>query len=135
MAVIVGDKGRRRQAMGGSVNGVRVDREDDHTVWGSPAFIERDQFVYFVTMARELGDPTDWPSFRRELVAALNAAWGLDTIWLEVPADVQRRRTTERLGRALALVDELRTRHDPLSDWERFFDALWDARSRLRAEP
>jgi hypothetical protein len=118
--------------MSGSVNGVR--REDDHGVWGSPAFIERDQFVYFVTLARELGDPADWPGFRDELVSSLDAAWGLDTIWLHLAPDVQQRRTVERLRRAYALVDQVRARHDPLTDWGGFFDALWDGRGPLRED-
>jgi hypothetical protein len=118
--------------MEGSVNGMA--REDGHGVWGSPAFIERDQFVYFVTLARELGDPADWPGFRDELVASLNAAWGLDTIWLHLDPYDQQRRTTERLRRAYVLVDQVRACHDPVVDWDRFFDALWDGRGPLRED-
>jgi hypothetical protein len=114
------------------VNG--VERGDDHGVWGSPAFIERDQFVYFVTLARELGDPADWPGFRVELVAALTAAWGLDTIWLQLERAAQRRRTVARCRRAYALVDRVRARHDPLTDWGGFFDALWAGRGPLRED-
>lgn len=118
--------------MDAAINGVPRTGEDDHTVWGSPAFVERDQFVYFVTMARHLADPSDWPSFRDELVASLNAAWGLDTVWLELGPQVQRRRTSQRLERAYAVVDTVRTVHDPLTDWDGFFDALWSARGPLR---
>ena len=114
------------------VNGVESARVDDPAVWGSPAFIERDQFVYFVTLTHELSDPTDWPTFRRELVAALTAAWGLDTIWTGVPPDIQQRDTAVRLDRAFVLVDEIRAGHDPVVDWDAFFDALWDARGPLR---
>lgn len=105
---------------------------DEAAVWGTPAFIERDQFVYYLTLAHQLSDPTDWPAFRRELVAALTAAWGLDTIWIGTPADVQQRRTAARLDRAFVLVDEIRADHDPAGDWEAFFNALWDARGPLR---
>jgi hypothetical protein len=131
MAVMVGDKGRRRQAMGGSVNGVRVDREDDHTVWGSPAFIERDQFVYYVTMERELGNPGDWSSFRVGLVDALTVAWGLGTVWLDLDRPAQLERIARRRQAAFGIVDQVRTGHDPLTDWDGFFDALWDARGPL----
>lgn len=113
------------------VNGLRLDDDDDAAVFGTAAFVERDQFVYFVTLARELYDPADWPGFRGELVAALNAAWGLDTIWSDLPAGVQRQRTETRLQRALELVDEVRRLHDPLSDWDRYAAALWDARHHL----
>ena len=104
----------------------------EQTVWATPAFIERDQFVYFVTLARERGDPADWPSFRVELVAALTAAWGLDTRWTDLDAAAQQTQVDQKRRRAFELVDHIRTRHDPLCDWDGFFDALWAAREPLR---
>ena len=104
----------------------------EHTVVGTAAWVERDQFVYFVTMERELGTPDDWPKLRDGLVSALAAAFGLDTIWLDLPAEVQRRRVAQRLAQAYEVVDQVRARHDPDSDWDDFFDALWDARHRVR---
>ena len=115
--------------MDGRVNGVAVAAD---TVVGSPAWIARDQFVYFVTMERELGTPGDWPQFRDGLVAALTAAFGLDTIWLDLPTEAQRRRVEQRLAAAYQLADAVRAHHDPVVDWERFFDALWAGRDRLR---
>ena len=109
-----------------------VSPQDDPEVWGTPAFITRDQFVYFITLAREKGDPADWPAFRMQLVAALTAAWGLDTRWTDLDPDVQHAQVDERRRRALELVDNVRARHDPLCDWDRFFDALWDGRGPLR---
>lgn len=120
--------------MAEAANRMELDHDDDAAVFGSAAFVERDQFVYFVTLARELGDPADWPAFRDELVAALNAAWGLDTIWSDLPTEVQRERTGTRFQRAYELVDEVRQRHDPLCDWDRFAAVLWDARHRLRRQ-
>jgi hypothetical protein len=117
--------------MDAATNTARTALEDE-AVWGSPAFVERDQFVYFVTMAHELADPTDWPAFRDELVAALNAAWGLDTVWVELAPRAQARRTAERFQWAYALVDAVRRRHDPSTDWDGFFDALWAGRGPLR---
>ena len=104
----------------------------DHTVVGTAAWVERDQFVYFVTMERELGVPGDWNEFRHGLVSALTAAFGLDTIWLDLPEPVQRHQVQCRRDRAYAVVDEVRARHDPATDWDGFFDALWAARHRLR---
>jgi hypothetical protein len=109
----------------------RLDVDDDPTVIGTSAWIERDQFVYFVTMARELGDPEDWGRFRDQLVSALKAAWGLDAIWLNLPADRQERRRAQRIATAYEIVDEVRARHDPLKGWDDFFDALWAARGPL----
>ena len=98
------------------------------------AFVERDQYVYFVTMAHELGVPARWPDFRDRLVAALNAAWGLDSVWVHHSREAQQRRTAERFRRAYAIVDQVRAGHDPATDWDAFFDALWDARGPLRED-
>ena len=113
-------------------DGVGTDEVDDAAVWGTPAFIERDQFVYYLTLAHELADPTDWPAFRSELVAALTAAWGLDTRWTDLDTTAQQQKVDDRRRRAFLLVDQIRTDHDPAVDWPRFFDALWDARRPLR---
>jgi hypothetical protein len=115
------------------VGGVSID--DDADVVGSSAWIERDQFVYFVTMAHELGSPHDWQVFRDELVAALRAAWGIDAIWLHLDAAGQRERRASRLELAYDIVDEVRTRHDPAADWDSFMTALWTARLRLTIQP
>jgi hypothetical protein len=96
-----------------------------------PAFIERDQFVYYVTMERELANPGDWPSFRVGLVDALTVAWGLDTVWLDLDRPAQLERIARRRQAAFGIVDQVRTAYDPLTDWDRFFDALWDARRPL----
>ena len=108
-----------------------VTGDDDPEAVGSSAWIEREQFVYFVTMARELGDPADWPTFREQLVSALRAAWGLDTIWLHLTADEQRRRRASRIAAAYEVVDAVRGARDPLTQWATFFDALWEARTPL----
>ena len=115
------------------VNGtdLLVGADDDPNAVGTSAWIEREQFVYFVTMARELGDPGDWSTFRDQLVAALRAAWGLDTIWLHLAAEEQQRRRAARIATAYEVVDAVRGGHDPLTQWEAFSDALWAARMPL----
>ena len=105
----------------------------DHAVVGTASWVAREQFVYFVTMERELGTPADWPVFRDGLVAALTAAFGLDTIWGDLPAAAQHRRVALRLAAAYELVDAVRAVHDPVTDWEGFFAALWEGRDRLQA--
>jgi len=110
-------------------NGVAV---EEHTMVGTAAWVARDQFVYFVTMERKLGTPADWPRFRDGLVAALTAAFGLDTIWEDLPVEGQRARVAQRQAQAYAVVDAVRTHHDPAADWEAFFDGLWAGRHRLR---
>lgn len=105
--------------------------DDDPTVIGTSAWIERDQFVYFVTMARELGDPGNWAVFRDQLVAALRAAWGLDALRLNLAADMRERRRAQRIVTVYEVVDSIRARHDPLTEWAAFFDDLWAARGPL----
>lgn len=105
--------------------------DDDPDVIGSAAWMERDQFVYFVTMARELGNPSDWQSFRDELVSALRAAWGIDALWLHLDAEAQRDRRAGRIALAYELVDETRTHHDPATSWDAFVESLWSSRAPL----
>lgn len=105
--------------------------DDDPNVVGSSAWIERDQFVYFVTMARELGSPHHWRTFRDELVAALRAAWGLDAIWLNLDTNAQHARRAMRISLAYDLVDEARERHDPAVDWDGYMESLWSSRCSL----
>jgi len=111
-----------------------LDVDDDPTVVGTSAWIERDQFVYFVTMARELGDPGNWATFRDQLVAALKAAWGLDALRLNLATDMRELRRAQRIATVYEVVDSIRARHDPLTDWDAFFDALWAARGPLVEE-
>jgi hypothetical protein len=105
--------------------------DDDPDVVGTPSWIERDQFVYFLTMARELGDPHDWPVFRGELVAALRAAWGFDALWLHLDRDGQHARRDARIARAYDILDQTRQRHDPAVNWEEFAASLWASRGPL----
>ena len=116
---------------GGSGAVWTLEVDDDPTVVGSSAWIERDQFVYFVTMARELGDPGNWAMFRDQLVTALKAAWGLDALRLNLPADMRERRRAQRIATVYEVVDSIRARHDPLTEWDAFFDDLWAARGPL----
>lgn len=106
----------------------------DDGVWGSARRIARDQYVHFVTLAHQHGDAADWPSFRLELVAALNAAWGLDTRWSHRTAAQNDWVADQRQRRALAALDRLRVRIDPAAAWSAFFDALWEARATIRAD-
>jgi hypothetical protein len=83
------------------------------------AWIHRDQFVHSVQLAHGLGDPANWPQFREDLRRALTAAFGLDA-----PSQ----------PRALEVVDEVRRRHDPATDWPAFFDTLWNRRHAIRPD-
>jgi hypothetical protein len=80
------------------------------------AWIERDQFVYFMEMEHHLNDPVDWPRFRSGLVNALAAAYGWD------PGD-----TARVAGDVSGLLDAARQVADPTRDWERFCDEVWAA--------
>ncbi len=94
------------------------------------AWIQRDQYVYYVEMAHHLGDPTDWASFRSDLAEALAAAFSLERTppWAD-RRSAEDRRTRERM---LNVVDSIRFRHHPATDWDGFFDTLWERRSELR---
>lgn len=105
--------------------------DDDPEVVGSSAWIEREQFVYFVTMARELGNPGDWQPFRDELVSALRAAWGIDAVWLHLDGPARQARRASRLACAYAVVDQARDHSDPVGDWDAFVAALWSFRGPL----
>ena len=102
--------------------------------WGSPTQVTREQYVHFVTLAHERGDPADWSGFRVKLLAALNAAWGLDTRWGHRTAAQNDWVTAQRQRRTLDVLDDLRAEIDPASDWPGFFDELWQARATIRAD-
>lgn len=97
------------------------------------ALIERDQYVYYVEMARHLGDPTDWAAFRSDLAEALAAAFGLN----ETPPSADQRSVEDlrTRQRTLDVLDAIRFRHDPATDWDVFFDVLWEKRSTIRGHP
>ena len=97
--------------------------DDDPNVIGTSAWIERDQFVYFVTMAREPGNPRDPQVLRNELVAALHAAWGIDGTWLHLDANARHDRCVRRISLANAVVEEVRWHHDPASGSDGFLEA------------
>lgn len=88
--------------------------------------VERDQFVHYVIIARELGDPADWPQFRERLLSALTAAGGV--VWIRTDRDpvTERIRVARRREQALRLIDEVRDRHDPVVAWPAFFELLWE---------
>lgn len=91
------------------------------------AWIERDQFVYYATVAFMLGDPSDWPSFRRDMLGALVAA-GLQPRWMitsRLCAIEPVRVPSQRQEGTLRLLDEVRRDTDPASNWEGFLIELW----------
>ena len=102
--------------------------------WGSPAQVTREQYVHFVTLAYEGGDAAYWSGFRLKLLAALNAAWGLDTRWGHRTGAQNDWVTAQRHRRTLDVLDALRATIDPAEDWPAFFDALWQARAAIRAD-
>lgn len=82
------------------------------------AWIRRDQYVHYTTLAHQLGDPHDWPRFRHDLADAITAAFGLHP----------------RRQRVLDLLDAVRTHHGPATNWPAFFDALWARRHEIRPD-
>lgn len=85
-------------------------------------WIQRDEFVHYLTLAHELGHPSDWSTFRRELLAAVAAVYGFAAG--PAKADGHPRDT-------LDILDSIRSRHDPGRDWPKFMDCLWAARHHV----
>ena len=78
------------------------------------AWIQRDQFAYYLEVERRIADPADWEDFRLRLVVALTAAWGLDTRY---PARLLRHELLSiPQRRALHLLDHIHQDHDPSTD-------------------
>ena len=91
-------------------------------------WIHRDQFVHYVQLAHALSDAHDWPRLRDDLLGALTAAFALDV------AAVDRDRLTTPQRRALDVLDDIRSHHDPATDWSAFFDMLWTRRHAIRLD-
>ena len=88
--------------------------------------IERDQFVHFIDLAHATGDPSHWPVFRRELLIALNAAYGLDSVRVGRDPVGEHHRVTTRFRAALDAIDAARDEADPTVAWATFREALWE---------
>ena len=91
-------------------------------------WIHRDQYVHYVELAHALSVPHDWPQLRRDLFDSLTAAFGLGR------SDRNGHPFTSQQRRALAVLDEIRSQHDPATDWPAFFDALWQRRHTIRPD-
>ena len=85
------------------------------------AWIQRDQFLHYVTVTRATGNPADWPRFRDAVIKALEAAFGL------APEE------TGPAG-ALSVVERVRRTYDPATDWDRFMEELWHERRSIRSD-
>ncbi len=101
-----------------------VDRDDD----GLFAWIEREQFAYYLTVAYLTADPQDWPAFRRALHGALVATLYLDRhLEAETPAD-----EAPDQRHALQLLDDIRDRYNPAVTWAGFVLELWARRCEFQ---
>lgn len=90
------------------------------------AWIQRDQFVHYVTLARAShDDPRDWPAFRHALLDALTAAFGLDH-----EPDAER----VPLMAAADVLERTRLACDPHDAWPDFMNTLWRSRHAIRPD-
>lgn len=89
------------------------------------AWIQRDQFTHYVSMARSTHDPADWPTLRAALVEALTAAFSLDDEFSCRSGEVEVAR---------AVLDSVRHAFDPKVEWNEFEDALWARRHEIRPD-
>lgn len=97
--------------------------------------IERENFLYFVTLARRCGTPEDRSVFAGQLRSALVTAFALDGRWVDRDQELESARVDEQQRRAGLLIDRAYRLADPLTDWEGFTDALWEGRQWLFLEP
>ena len=99
------------------------------------AALERDQFVYYTTIAYMQADPTDWPALRHALLAALVAALGLWRPPTQPDASSTWRANARMQRQALELLDRVGARYDPAINWAGFLLELWEHRHQLRHGP
>ncbi len=95
--------------------------------------ILRHEFIYWLTVTVLLGDPSDWPRFRVQLVRALASAFFFDT-----DRGLGARAESDELAAArqhelLELLDETRESWEPDRNWTGFVLELWEQRVRIRA--
>lgn len=88
------------------------------------AWIQRDQFVHYLTVTRTDHDAGDWSTFRPAVLEALTAAFGLD----EEPTNDQT------MSVALDVVDGARRAFDPATCWPAFIARLWARRHIIRPD-
>jgi hypothetical protein len=91
-------------------------------------WIHRDQFVHYVELARALGDLHNWSCFRGDLLRALTAAFGLD------PGNVNGDRLRTHEHHVLEVLEGVRCKHDPSTDWLGFSELLWSRRHAIRPD-
>ena len=93
--------------------------------------LERDEFVYYLTVAYMSVDPANWPAFRRAIHGALVAALYLGE---QLQHDGRTNGASRQFG-VLRLLDDVRDRYDPAVNWAGFAIELWDRRKELPAVP
>lgn len=94
------------------------------------AWIERDQFIYFMQMEHQLNDPADWPRFRAAVVEVLSATLGGAALGPVALTDGLSRQV--RPDPLVASLDAVRSQHDPATEWDRFLAGVWTVRQSLR---
>jgi hypothetical protein len=92
------------------------------------AWVEREQFAYYLTVAYMTADPNDWPSFRRAIHGALVAALALNRHL----AQDTRPDEAPRQQQAMRLLDDARNRYNPAVTWAGFVLELWARRREFR---
>ncbi len=101
-----------------------VDLADDRVF----AWVEREQFAYYLTVAYMSADPTDWSSFRRAIHGALVATLYLDR---HLDADTPAHEAPDQQD-AVRLLDDIRDRYNPAVNWAGFVLELWARRREFR---
>jgi hypothetical protein len=96
------------------------------------AWVQHEQFHYYLELARQDGDARDWKTFRLSLLHSLTAPFGLGSRKpFEEPREGSFTADQERVAR---LLDQLRGEVDPETEWFAFVKLLWGRRGEIRAD-
>lgn len=106
--------------------------EDRGFVPAEIAWVQHEQFHYYMELARQEGDPRDWKTFRLSLLHSLTGAFGLGS--LRPFEDPREGSLTVDQERVAGLLDQIRDQLDPATEWFAFVKVLWGRRGEIRPD-
>lgn len=96
------------------------------------AWVQHEQFHYYLELARQDGDARDWATFRLSLLHSLTAAFGLGSPKpFEEPRECSFTADQERVA---GMLDQVRGQLDPETEWFAFVKVLWAHRVEIRPD-
>lgn len=96
------------------------------------AWVQHEQFHYYLELAGQDDDARDWKTFRLSLLHSLTAAFGLGS---PKPFEEPRGGSfTADQRRVAGMLDQIRGQLDPETEWFAFVKVLWGRRGEIRAD-